>query len=102
MLIGEASTGKSQNKKQQALTQVSAMNGIANATYLSGIMISLFAFGIPISPAAAGPGGPLFDPANGFIASLDVTKKYYGYLFSSRDCVIYNYFFDVEICFKND
>lgn len=75
MLIGEASTGKSQNKKQQALTQVSAMNGIANATYLSGIMISLFAFGIPISPAAAGPGGPLFDPANGFIASLDVTKS---------------------------
>lgn len=60
MLVGQSATAKIEDKNQRALTSVSVMNGISNATYLSGVMISLFAFLAPISPAASGPGASLF------------------------------------------
>ena len=46
------------------------MNGIANASYLAGIIISLLAFGLPISPAALGPGAALFNPDYGILGSI--------------------------------
>lgn len=70
MLVGEMSSQREKEPVQKAFTAVSAMNGIKNATYLSGILISLFAFRLPISPAALGPGGPLFNPDFDFLNKL--------------------------------
>ncbi len=71
MLAGEMSAQNIKDPEQKALTSVTAMNGIKNSTYLAGIIVSLFAFAIPISPAAAGPGGPLFSPEYNFLAQLE-------------------------------
>lgn len=70
MLVGETTAQNIKNEEQKAFTSVSAMNGIKNATYLSGIIVSLFAFKMPISPAAAGPGGPLFSAEYDFLSKL--------------------------------
>ena len=40
---------------------VATQDAVSNATYLGGFIISLLAFGIPISPVALGPGAPLFN-----------------------------------------
>lgn len=61
MLVGESATNRIKDEEEKGLTKVSVMNGVASATYLSGIIVSLFAFGFPISPAAAGPGGAFFN-----------------------------------------
>lgn len=71
MLAGEMSAQNIKDPEQKALTSVTAMNGIKNSTYLAGIIVSLFAFAMPISPAAAGPGGPLFSPEYNFLAQLE-------------------------------
>jgi len=70
MLVGETATQRIKDEETQALTKVSVMNAVASATYMSGIIVSLFAFGFAISPAAAGPGGAFFNPDNNFLASI--------------------------------
>ena len=63
MMLGEFSTKNEKDEVQQALQGVSVVNGLSSATYLAGIMISLFVFAFPISPAALGPGSVIFDKA---------------------------------------
>lgn len=70
MLVGETATNHMKDEEQQALTKVSVMNGVASATYMSGIIVSLFAFGFAISPAAAGPGGAFFNAEYNFLSSV--------------------------------
>ena len=40
---------------------LSARNGITEATYIAEALIPLIAFGLPLSPVAAGPAAPLFN-----------------------------------------
>lgn len=70
MLVGETATNRIKDEEKQALTKVSVMNGVASATYMSGIIVSLFAFGFAISPAAAGPGGAFFNADYNFLNSV--------------------------------
>ena len=70
MLVGETATNRIKDKEEQALTKVSVMNGVASATYMSGILVSLFAFGFAISPAAAGPGGAFFNVDYQFLSRI--------------------------------
>ena len=67
LLIGDLTTNQIKDKTKQAFTKVTVMNGIANASYLAGIMISLLVFKFEISPAAFGPGKPLFDQTIGIL-----------------------------------
>lgn len=60
LLIGESVTNNIEDKDKKAQAAVTSMNAVANASYLAGVMISLLAFKIPISPAAIGPGAELF------------------------------------------
>lgn len=67
LLIGDSVTNNIKDEDEKALTKVTSMNAISNASYLAGIMISLMALGFPISPAAIGPGSVILDENNNFI-----------------------------------
>ncbi len=72
MLVGETATQGIKDEEEKGLAKVSIMNGVASATYMSGIIVSLFAFGFAISPAAAGPGGTFFNAEYNFLASINL------------------------------
>lgn len=66
MMLGEFATRDEKDEVQEALQGVAVVNGLSSATYLAGILISLFVFAFPISPAALGPGSIIFNSgANG-------------------------------------
>lgn len=61
MMLGEFATRDEDDEVQQALQGVAVVNGLSSATYLAGILMSLFIFAFPISPAALGPGSVIFN-----------------------------------------
>lgn len=67
LLIGDSMTNDIKDKTKQAEGRVTVMNAVANSAYLAGIIISLLAFKIAISPAAMGPGSNLFIEGSKFI-----------------------------------
>lgn len=60
ILFGELVGKREKDPLKRASTSIVTMSALAQSTYLSGIIISVVALGIPLSPAAIGPGGALF------------------------------------------
>lgn len=60
ILFGELAAKQAKNSIEKASTSIVTMSALAQSTYLSGIIICVVALGIPLSPAAIGPGGALF------------------------------------------
>ena len=60
-MLGEMVAGKNKELYTKITSTVASQDAISNATYLGGIIISLLAFGVPLSPVALGPGAPLFN-----------------------------------------
>ena len=60
-LLGKVAEGRSSSRVERANNSITAMNGIAHASYLSGTIIPLLAVGIPLSPVAIGPAQALFN-----------------------------------------
>ena len=60
ILLGESLSNRIKEPIERATTAITTMSALAQATYLSGIIIPLMAIGIPLSPTATGPGGALF------------------------------------------
>lgn len=65
MMLSEFATRDEKDEVQQAIQGVSVVNGLSSTTYLAGILISLFVFAFPISPAALGPGSIIFNSGAG-------------------------------------
>lgn len=61
VMLGEMVAGKNKELYTKITSTVASQDAISNATYLGGIIISLLAFGVPLSPVALGPGAPLFN-----------------------------------------
>jgi len=61
ILFGNLFSNKTKDPVNKATTSISTMSAIIQATYLSGIIIPLFALGSPLSPVAIGPGAALFN-----------------------------------------
>lgn len=59
--FGELFASRIKDPVEKASLAVSVMEALAQATYMSGILIPLIALGIPLSPVALGPGNPLFN-----------------------------------------
>lgn len=59
-LIGELFSNFEQDRLKKSSLAIACMEALANATYISGILIPLIAFGIPFSSVSLGPGLPLF------------------------------------------
>ncbi|MGP6139373.1 MULTISPECIES: tripartite tricarboxylate transporter permease [unclassified Jeotgalibaca] len=60
ILFGEIVGKRKKDSLEKASTSIITMSALAQSTYLSGIIICVVALGIPLSPAAIGPGGALF------------------------------------------
>ena len=60
ILFGEIVGKRKKDALEKASTSIITMSALAQSTYLSGIIICIVALGIPLSPAAIGPGGALF------------------------------------------
>lgn len=58
---GEIITRHVKDPVQRASRAISTMDGLTNATYISGTLIPLIAIGLPLSPMAIGPAAGLFN-----------------------------------------
>lgn len=70
VFIGETMVSKINDEKEKAFTAVTIMNALKNSSYLFGILISFFIFKIPVSPAAIGPAGALFNSDYGIVNEI--------------------------------
>ena len=61
ILLGETLSNRVKDPVDRATTAITTMSALAQATYLSGIIIPLIALGIPLSPTSIGPGSALFN-----------------------------------------
>jgi hypothetical protein len=78
VVLGELVGSRVKHAYHRLTTVISARNGVTEATYIAEALIPLIAFGLPLSPVAAGPAAPLFnapprftvDTATGHINNL--------------------------------
>lgn len=61
IFLGELVSKKGHSDEEKASLALASMEGLAQATYISGTLIPLIALGIPLSPMAIGPANPLFN-----------------------------------------
>ena len=75
ILFGELAGKKEKNPIKKVETSIVTMSALAQSTYLSGLMISMIALGIPLSPSAIGPGAAFFNAPPVFDISQQQTIK---------------------------
>lgn len=61
VFLGEFLTRHIKDPVQRASRAISTMDGLTNASYISGTLIPLIAIGLPLSPMAIGPAAGLFN-----------------------------------------
>ncbi|EHR61062.1 tripartite tricarboxylate transporter permease [Saccharomonospora cyanea] len=61
VLTGEVVGSRIRHPYQRLSTLMAVKNGTTESTYLAETLIPLVAFGLPLSPVAAGPASPLFN-----------------------------------------
>ena len=61
VVLGEVVSARIKHAYHRLTTALAAKNGVTEATYLAEALIPLIAFGLPLSPVAAGPAAPLFN-----------------------------------------
>lgn len=61
VLVGEAVGSRIKHPYRRLTTLMSAKNGTTESTYMAETLIPLVAFGLPLSPVAAGPAAALFN-----------------------------------------
>lgn len=61
VLVGEIVGSRIRHPYQRLTTLMAAKNGTTESTYLAETLIPLVAFGLPLSPVAAGPAAALFN-----------------------------------------
>lgn len=61
VVLGELVGSRVRHAYHRLTTVLSARNGVTEATYIAEALIPLIAFGLPLSPVAAGPAAPLFN-----------------------------------------
>lgn len=61
VVLGEVVGSRVKHAYHRLTTVLSAQNGVTEATYIAETLIPLIAFGLPLSPVAAGPAAPLFN-----------------------------------------
>lgn len=61
VVLGELVGSRIKHAYHRLTTVLAARNGVTEATYIAEALIPLIAFGLPLSPVAAGPAAPLFN-----------------------------------------
>ncbi|MGX7024355.1 tripartite tricarboxylate transporter permease [Vagococcus hydrophili] len=76
LLIGETVGKKEKDELKRAELTVTTMNALAQGTYISGLLISIVAIGIPLAPTAIGPGAAFFESPPVFKIGATITQAY--------------------------
>lgn len=61
VIMGEVVSSRIKHAYRRLTTVLSVRNGVTESTYIAEALIPLIAFGLPLSPVAAGPAAPLFN-----------------------------------------
>lgn len=61
VMLGELIGSRCKELYDRITTTIAVEDAITNATYIGELIIPLFAFGLPLSPVALGPGAALFN-----------------------------------------
>jgi hypothetical protein len=61
VIMGEVASSRIKHAYRRLTTVLSVRNGVTESTYIAEALIPLIAFGLPLSPVAAGPAAPLFN-----------------------------------------
>ncbi|WP_164215138.1 tripartite tricarboxylate transporter permease [Virgibacillus sp. YIM 98842] len=105
---GEAITRHIKDPVQRASRAISTMDGLTNASYLSGTLIPLIAIGLPLSPMAIGPAAglfnapPVFTPENNIHHLLSMGEIMTATIIGASIALILTFFvtikFSTQIC----
>ncbi|MDG9882279.1 tripartite tricarboxylate transporter permease [Pseudomonas sp. GD04058] len=61
VILGEVVGARIKHAYHRLTSVISVRNGVTESTYIAEALIPLIAFGLPLSPVAAGPAAPLFN-----------------------------------------
>ncbi len=61
VVLGEVVGMRIRHAYHRLTSMITVRNGVTEATYIAEALIPLIAFGLPLSPVAAGPAAPLFN-----------------------------------------
>ncbi|KVF25219.1 hypothetical protein WJ07_12365 [Burkholderia vietnamiensis] len=67
VVMGEIVGSHIKHAYQRLTTVIAARNGVTESTYIAETLIPLIAFGLPLSPVAAGPAAPHFNAPPRFV-----------------------------------
>lgn len=76
VLFGEMVGKKEKDELKRAELKITTMSALAQSTYISGLMISIIALGLPIAPSAIGPGAAFFEAPPVFKIGHTITDQY--------------------------
>lgn len=74
VILGEAVGARVKHAYHRLTTVLSVRNGVTESTYIAEALIPLIAFGLPLSPVAAGPAAPLFNAPPRFTVDAAANK----------------------------
>ena len=67
VIMGEIVGSRIKHAYHRLTTILAVRNGVTESTYIAEALIPLIAFGLPLSPVAAGPAAPLFNAPPRFV-----------------------------------
>lgn len=90
VIMGELVGSRIKNTYHRLTTVLSAKNGVTESTYIAEALIPLIAFGLPLSPVAAGPAAPLFNaPPTFTVASAQQAGHNLHHLLSPMEFLVF-------------
>ncbi len=90
VILGEFVGSRIKNTYHRLTTVLSSKNGVTESTYIAEALIPLIAFGLPLSPVAAGPAAPLFNAPPVFnVETAEVAGNNLHHLLSPMDFLFY-------------
>ncbi|MGO2099795.1 tripartite tricarboxylate transporter permease [Vagococcus salmoninarum] len=76
ILFGELVSKRETDPQKKAEAAIVTMSALAQGTYISGLVICFVALGIPLAPAAIGPGAAFFEAAPIFKIGDTITNQF--------------------------
>lgn len=76
ILFGEMVAKREQTPVKKAGAAIVTMSALVQGTYMSGLVISLIALGIPLAPSAIGPGAAFFEAPPLFEIGNTITSQF--------------------------
>ncbi|MCM3087513.1 tripartite tricarboxylate transporter permease [Bhargavaea ginsengi] len=102
IFLGEALTRHIKDPVKRASRAISTMDGLTNASYISGTLIPLLAIGLPLSPMAIGPANALFNappvmtPENNFHHIMSMSEIMIAAVIGSAVAIVLTFYATIK------